>query len=101
MFGTKHAKRTSCSYHQALASPAHQLDRFSEKGLTCSLPLYKGALTLVIYPCDPDILEDPDFIAVHNGGVKWGEPHREPEKIYFQPVLNEESWKDKAPLIMF
>jgi hypothetical protein len=81
---------------------AHQLlDRFSEKALQCSLPLYKGALTLVIYSGAPDIVEDPGFIAMCDWDIKWGEPHREPETICFTPVSDEELWKDKAPVIMF
>lgn len=102
MLGMKYAKKISCSYHHAFASPTHQLlDRFSEKALICSLPLYRGALTLVIYPDDPDIVEDRDFIAECDRDIEWGEPQREPETIRFLPISDEELWKDKAPLIMF
>ena len=84
------------------ASPAHQLlDRFSEKALTCSLPLYRGMLTLVIYPEDPDMVEDRDFVAECEWDIEWGEPQREPETIAFLPFSDGELWKNKAPLIMF
>jgi hypothetical protein len=63
--------------------------------------LYRGELTLIIYPDNPDIVEDPDVIAEYDGDIEWGEPHREPETIAFLPFSDEELWKDKAPLIMF
>ena len=75
--------------------------RFSEKAVICSLPLYKGALTMVIYPEDPEKVEDPYFIADCDYDIEWGEPHREPETVYFQPVSDEALWERKAPLIMF
>jgi hypothetical protein len=75
--------------------------RFSKKGLTCSLPLYTGALTTVIFAEDPGIVRDPDFLAEINWSTKWGEPHREPEVVWFQRVSDEELWKDLTPLIEF
>jgi len=81
---------------------AHEQDvLFSEKAITCSLPLYKGALTLVIYPDDPKLIKDRLFIYQVNYIIRWGEPQREPEMLCFLPVSDEELWRDKAPLILF
>jgi hypothetical protein len=55
-------------------------------------------ITLVIYPENPKIAEDDDFIDYED--IEWGEPQREPDTILFIPVSNEELWKD-TPVIMF
>ncbi|KAH9921067.1 hypothetical protein B0H21DRAFT_767146 [Amylocystis lapponica] len=78
---------------------------FSDKGLKCELPLYRGSLVLMIHATDPHTSRSRHFLRQLEHGIHWGEPRTalfwDGEPIMELDDDEEEFWEESAPLIQF